>query len=79
MSGKKIKMKIEDWTIQVADGKMLLSHPNKKGRAVTLNRFMTKGMSSLPKDLSEKIKKDLRYANMYDKLIDKIYDGGFYV
>lgn len=76
MSGVKIRMKIDDWNIKVNATSVVVSQPNKKDRTIPIKKFLINGIKLFPAKLAEKVRRDLRYANMYDKLIDRIYEQG---
>lgn len=68
-----IKVKINDFIIKVA-AEVEIFEENKKIKSIPVDKFIENGMKLFPKKLYSLIKRDLKSANQYDKLMEKIFD-----
>lgn len=71
-----ISCKIENWTLKLNETtrKIVVQNGKNKPKEYLAKVFETKGMRIFPKQLYCLISRELKYANIYDKFLDKFYD-----
>ena len=67
-----------DWTVRLrtrpAPAVLVVSHKGEDKRTIGIDNFEEKGMILFPAGLLKMIRKEIRHANSYDRLVDKFYD-----
>ena len=74
---KNFKIKFENWSIEYKQ-KTELFHIFKDGvekKCISAQRFEDSGMILFPGGLLKLIRGNIRYANAYDRLLDKFYEN----
>jgi len=71
-----IKSKIDDYTltVKVRTMEICVHKDDKEVKKIPTKKFVIDGMMLLPKRLYDKINKDIKYANIYDKFLNKFWD-----
>jgi len=73
-----MKTKFGEWTVrlrtQPSPPVVIPSIKGKDRRKVSIDNFHDFGMMKFPTELHKMIQNDLKYANQYDKFLDKFYE-----
>jgi hypothetical protein len=76
-----VRSKIGEWTISLnkSNCEIWIRHSSKKPPAngsweISSKIFERDGMKRFPKNLYESIKTNLKYANIYDRFLEKYYN-----
>lgn len=71
-----IKCKIDNWTIALnkVSCNIVVKQEGRVGKEYSTRIFKRDGMLLFPKTLYNLICKDIKYANIYDKFLNKFYD-----
>jgi len=73
-----VKSTFGQWTVRLrvrpSPASIVVALNKKDRRPIKVERFEELGYVSFPKELRELINSDIKYGNIYDKLIDKFYD-----
>ena len=74
MDGISMKVKIDQWTLSLKqrEGFIVAAKPDKSHK-ISIEKFDEFGMLSLPSELLNLIRKNLRHANTYDRFLEKYY------
>jgi len=71
---KPIKTAIDDYKISFNGSHVVIRSFDKK-KKIPIGKFLEQGMTIFPNGLYRVICENLRYANLYDRFMDRVYDS----
>lgn len=72
-----VQSKIKNWKVRVraSDCKIIIEKDGVSTNwEIGLRKYKDNGMRAFPKELYELIKKDIKYANIYDRFLEKFWN-----
>ena len=67
------RTKIDNWSLRISRYNVIAATDGKEVK-IDIHDFERDGMTLLPKQLRTKIQTELRYANLYDKFMDGVFE-----